>query len=1088
MAKDPIESSYLRPAPEVLLVHADFIGKLARSLVSDPHWAEDIAQETMVTALEAPPRRLDNVRGWLAVVARNLGRQLRRGEAHRVQRERTAAQVPAVPSAAEIAEREAVRREVVQAVLELAEPYQSAILLRYYEDCAPREIARRLGLPVETVRTRLKRALGKLAKALDARHGGNRREWMLGLSPWALVKTGGAAGVLAAVTSAPVLVKVAAAIVLVAGATFVVRNLSRPAMPEPPRTPIARLEEPAATPAIASLPSAPEPEEALVRETVPKPLDPPAIRGLVVNAADNSPVAADLFLIGVKTESYPLQTESFEDWARSFFVHSWKADASGHFELEGIPSGFFQLGARERSRGLVFRGAALVVGASLQAQATALAAASAEAGERPAPFYGLTEQDIVEISVPLVSGGILQGTVTSSSGDLLSKAELTVIPVTSVQAPAGEIDKLLRMLDPVLDRVVADERGFYRVEGCAGSCCVLVRAPRHCQALTPLQVEAGQTLTHDFVLAPAIRGVVVDLQEKAIAGAELFLTSDEDAGMSPRPLVKIANDLRRFEYPSAKSAEDGSFFFERVVPSQAGKDEATPPAEPKWCVLGTAEGYVPCWSEPIADARKGAELRLQMRDHTRLKGRVTEAGMSRALEGAIVRLLVAPEVYGAFLVEEAETDSEGQFLLTTVPLGESTLQVDLRGYERHSARLEVESRADVPDVEIALERREWVIRGHLLDLNGRPVPRFLYPFRERYPLAGGFYFGIVALSGDPHHLVREGESLMASWDLREAAASAEYTEADGSFSIPIPQRWTCETVWVALESCGNFSEMREVTAHGGEVEFRIDVEGIQRQFSILEVRALDPQGRPLSDFSHQLFVPGRSDEFFGQPFVFDLPESEIWLFNKPGTYDVRISAPGHGPVLLPDLHVRPGQILEPLEAQLVGEGTIHGRITPANVEGGSASLQVFDQRGNRLRYESIASDGRFEINGLGEGSVTVRASHRVAGVASRLVSLRPGAEVDVELTLRKESTVHITVLEPFVSNAGVVRIFDAKDRLVEQITGSFYGYVFHGPLEPGEYRVLVVSLGFPPIEKRFEVKPGETTELTLSSEVGDEAH
>jgi DNA-directed RNA polymerase specialized sigma24 family protein len=41
------------------------------------------------------------------------------------------------------------------AVLALRDPYRSAILLRFCEDVAPSAIAERLGIPVETVKTRL---------------------------------------------------------------------------------------------------------------------------------------------------------------------------------------------------------------------------------------------------------------------------------------------------------------------------------------------------------------------------------------------------------------------------------------------------------------------------------------------------------------------------------------------------------------------------------------------------------------------------------------------------------------------------------------------------------------------------------------------------------------------------------------------------------------------------------------------------------------------------------------------------------------------------------------------------------------------
>ena len=64
-------------------------------------------------------------------------------------------------------------RRVVEAVLTLEEPYRSTILHRYFDDLGPTAIADRTGTPVDTVRTRLHRALGQLRGRLEAEHGGD---------------------------------------------------------------------------------------------------------------------------------------------------------------------------------------------------------------------------------------------------------------------------------------------------------------------------------------------------------------------------------------------------------------------------------------------------------------------------------------------------------------------------------------------------------------------------------------------------------------------------------------------------------------------------------------------------------------------------------------------------------------------------------------------------------------------------------------------------------------------------------------------------------------------------------------------------
>ena len=66
----------------------------------------------------------------------------------------------AATSAAELAERADTLRCVVQAVVELDEPYRETILLRYFEGLAIDAVAARMNAPLETTRARIRRGLG----------------------------------------------------------------------------------------------------------------------------------------------------------------------------------------------------------------------------------------------------------------------------------------------------------------------------------------------------------------------------------------------------------------------------------------------------------------------------------------------------------------------------------------------------------------------------------------------------------------------------------------------------------------------------------------------------------------------------------------------------------------------------------------------------------------------------------------------------------------------------------------------------------------------------------------------------------------
>src|SRR6185369_13486589 len=141
------------------------------TLVLDAARADDVTQQTLLEALQRAPVRVDHPRAWLATVARNFARSWSRGDARRHSLERATARPEAEPAADEVVVRTAQHHQVVGAVLALAEPYRTTVLLRFFENLKPGAIAKRTGVPVETVRTRLKRGLELLRAELVQRRG-----------------------------------------------------------------------------------------------------------------------------------------------------------------------------------------------------------------------------------------------------------------------------------------------------------------------------------------------------------------------------------------------------------------------------------------------------------------------------------------------------------------------------------------------------------------------------------------------------------------------------------------------------------------------------------------------------------------------------------------------------------------------------------------------------------------------------------------------------------------------------------------------------------------------------------------------------
>ncbi len=169
---------------EDLLAHREWVRTLARALASDLASADDIEQETWLEALHAPPPDARNLRAWLAVVVRHRAykrtRAATRREHHETAQHATASVRKGSGAApVDVVAAAEAQQRVVAAVLRLAEPYRSTLLLRFYEDLGPGVIAARTGTPVETVRTRVRRA----ADALRTELGGGAGGWLGALAP-----------------------------------------------------------------------------------------------------------------------------------------------------------------------------------------------------------------------------------------------------------------------------------------------------------------------------------------------------------------------------------------------------------------------------------------------------------------------------------------------------------------------------------------------------------------------------------------------------------------------------------------------------------------------------------------------------------------------------------------------------------------------------------------------------------------------------------------------------------------------------------------------------------------------------------------
>ncbi len=562
--------------PEGLLEHLDWVHRLARRLTADSGLAEDAAQEAAMALSLQPPGKGVNVRAWLGGVLKNRIRQGRRAAGRRSHHEAASARAEVQPSALDLVARASVQRQVVDTVLGLREPYRTVVLLRYFEGLTPGKIAAREGLPVETVKTRLKRGLALLREQLDAEHGGDGKTWAMVLMTHLPIQRGVLAGAAAGVSIvtlkhfiAPSLAAVAA---LAAGWWLLAdengAQLSRDdgaavATYEPEleeavetgveidRTEIERVESSAFTPAVLGATKTPDPDRLL------------AVEGRVITT--DSALIADVAVQFVATGSSPETA-----------VEVGRTDGAGRLELELEPSSGF-LTVETESWTTVLPGAVQAVG------------------------------DVSRPTVVVAPPRTVEGRVVDAEGRPMADAE---VRYTSSDFLWGRLDFKIDRVGPVEFETRSDSAGYF----------VFERAPELLEARL-------------FASAGAVASGSVDVPERGSVYLEVVVgepPSDSDVLLgrvvdaADRP---VAGAWVSLGGQSQRTADDGRF----VV--QGGGDLAGD------VLRAAAPGYLPAELPAAEDGTWPEELILRLgREALELSGRVLDAEGEPAV-GVQVRLL-----------------------------------------------------------------------------------------------------------------------------------------------------------------------------------------------------------------------------------------------------------------------------------------------------------------------------------------------------------------------------------------------------------------------------------------------------------------
>jgi RNA polymerase sigma-70 factor (ECF subfamily) len=149
---------------------------LALTIVGDSGRAEDVAQETFVRAWRhaaSYDSRRGRVATWLLTIARNLAIDtVRLKSVEPLDPETVANRLHRIEASADVSERMAPdeRDRVRGAMAELPEDQRRALFLAAYLGRTAREISDLDGVPLGTVKTRIRAAMMKLHDTLEASH------------------------------------------------------------------------------------------------------------------------------------------------------------------------------------------------------------------------------------------------------------------------------------------------------------------------------------------------------------------------------------------------------------------------------------------------------------------------------------------------------------------------------------------------------------------------------------------------------------------------------------------------------------------------------------------------------------------------------------------------------------------------------------------------------------------------------------------------------------------------------------------------------------------------------------------------------
>jgi RNA polymerase sigma-70 factor (ECF subfamily) len=156
--------------------HAGVVFGLARRIVARPEDAEEVVQDVFAQIWRQAPRYASeraSVAGWIVMLTRARAIDRLRARRARPDEDRGETPSPGMPLSSADPSPEAATlsaeqtRHVGSALAALPDPQRSLVGLAYFEGLSHSEIAARTGVPLGTVKTRIRSAMETLRQTLD---------------------------------------------------------------------------------------------------------------------------------------------------------------------------------------------------------------------------------------------------------------------------------------------------------------------------------------------------------------------------------------------------------------------------------------------------------------------------------------------------------------------------------------------------------------------------------------------------------------------------------------------------------------------------------------------------------------------------------------------------------------------------------------------------------------------------------------------------------------------------------------------------------------------------------------------------------